>query len=248
MKPSMAWSSASSCSSSEYMITAFSGVRSSWLMLAKNWLLLRLAASAWSLADSASALADRCCSSLCRSASSMSRWRVTSVLVPNQRATSPRPLRIGTARLRNQRYCPSAPRSGKVSSHSLPSRTAAANRAATASTWSGWWTDRQPVPRISSRFVPVYSYHRLLYHWIDPDPEAIHASCGMLSAMSASFSAASSAACSSALRWVTSAKVTTAPSMWPSLTIGLAVYSTGKLVPSARKKNSSATRQPTPSL
>ena len=59
MKPSTLRSSASSCSSSLYMMTALSGVRSSWLMLARNWLLATLAASASSLGPLAASSSAR---------------------------------------------------------------------------------------------------------------------------------------------------------------------------------------------
>ena len=79
-----------------------------------------------------------------------------SVLAPNQREIAPpQASRIGAARDRNQRYWPSAPRSGKVSSQGSPVSIAWANFAATASRWSGWCTDRQPSPDIAARAVPV---------------------------------------------------------------------------------------------
>ena len=52
-------SDASSWSSSEYMMTAFSGVRSSWLMLARKALLAWLASSAACLAAFKSSSAFR---------------------------------------------------------------------------------------------------------------------------------------------------------------------------------------------
>ena len=70
-------------------------------------------------------------SSACCSASR--RWSSISVLVPNQRTIWSLASRIGSARDRNQRYCPSAARRGKVSSHSLPSRKWRSNFSATRS-------------------------------------------------------------------------------------------------------------------
>ena len=86
---------------------------------------------------------------------SQARCSVTSVLVPNQRTSRPAPSRIGRARDRNQRYWPSLPRSGKVSSHGSLAAMAARKRSVACSTWSGWWTPRQPHPCISASVVPV---------------------------------------------------------------------------------------------
>ena len=58
-------------------------------------------------------------------------------------------------------------------------------------------------------------------------------------AASAASLASSRAACAR-LRSVMSRNVTTAPTASPSLRIGYAQYSTGKLVPSARQKTSSS--------
>ena len=81
------------------LITGASGFRSSWASVAKN---------------------SSFCRSVSRSRSARSRCSLTSVLVPNHRRIRPCSSRIGMARDRNQRYEPSAPRSGKVSSQISP--------------------------------------------------------------------------------------------------------------------------------
>ena len=87
-------STASSCNSSLYMMTALSGVRSSWLMFARNWLLETLACSASSrsasasrASASASSLASRRYSWCCSNASSAYLRSVTSAAVPSKLRT-----------------------------------------------------------------------------------------------------------------------------------------------------------------
>ena len=121
---------------------ALSGVRSSWLITARNSLLARFAASA---------------------ASRAARSAVTSVFVPNQRTTRPSPSRSGNTRVRNGRNPPSAPRSGNVISKDSPVATDACQRSSTAGSTAGSCTDCQPQPSICSGVVPVYSYQRALY-------------------------------------------------------------------------------------
>jgi len=132
----------------------------------------------------AATISSRClrARSAARRASSCS---VTSVLLPNQRTMAPDSSRIGTARDRNQRYSPSRPRSGTVSSQTDPCASAARSPPTAASRCSGWCTRCQPRSRTSSNASPVYSYQRLLNQERRPRPSLVQTICGIASASAA---------------------------------------------------------------
>jgi len=86
---------------------------------------------------------------------SCSTCAVTSVEVPNQRATRPWLSCSGTTRVRKARNTPSAPRSGKVMSNGMPVRTDSFQRATTSGSTAGSCTRCQPSPSIWAGVVPV---------------------------------------------------------------------------------------------
>ena len=81
-----------------------------------------------------------------------------SVDVPYQWATAPAASRIGSARVRNQRYPPSRCRSRSSPVYVVPAATAAANPAPTRTRSAGWMASFGSPPA----GWPVYSAQRRL--------------------------------------------------------------------------------------
>ena len=94
-------------------------------------------------------------------------------------------------------------------SNGSPLAMDACHRSSTFESTAGSWTRCQPHPSICSGVVPVYSYQRRLYQKMCPSGRAIHANCGIVSAIRRNFSSLCPSASSARRRAVMSSWTST---------------------------------------